>query len=467
MRSGLLVEESGAGARVSLRPRARPPRGRRPAVGGHGRRRPTCSSPGRWRRAARAATAARGSRRSRTTTRRRAPSAASSARSSTTCWPPSRPPARSRSRRPAARYRTALELGIDDPRERADALLGLGDARTGRGDAEEAIAGLPARRPSSRASSATPSCSPGPRSSYEEACWRPAIHDAGAAELLEEAVAALGADDSELRARALGGLARALDLRGDPDPGRAGARRVDRDVAPTRRPAEPRGDARAGVLVAGHEHERGRQRDAPRGASARRGARGRRARGRGALLARAVVRRALRPRRGARPPDGSCSGLVGRTNEPFRLHVAEHYAAALALCDGDLAAAESAAIRSREWGRLLTGRDASGTYGIQMFGIRREQGRLAELAPVVRLLDAGVARRRLAARPHRRLRRARDGRRRPPRAAPRARRRARAAPLVALDRVARLPGRRLRGARRSRGRGGRSIRSSRRTRAAT
>ena len=38
--------------------------------------------------------------------------------------------------------------------------------------------------------------------------------------------------------------------------------------------------------------------------------------------------------------------------------------------------------RSHEWSRLLTGRDASGVYGIQMFSIRREQGRLAELAPV-------------------------------------------------------------------------------------
>ncbi len=48
--------------------------------------------------------------------------------------------------------------------------------------------------------------------------------------------------------------------------------------------------------------------------------------------------------------------------------------------------------RSREWGRLLTGRDASGIYGIQMFGIRREQGRLAELAPAVRILAGEVDR---------------------------------------------------------------------------
>ena len=35
------------------------------------------------------------------------------------------------------------------------------------------------------------------------------------------------------------------------------------------------------------------------------------------------------------------------------------------------------------------GRAATGTHGVQMFGIRREQGRLAELAPVARVLAAG------------------------------------------------------------------------------
>ena len=75
-----------------------------------------------------------------------------------------------------------------------------------------------------------------------------------------------------------------------------------------------------------------------------------------------------------------------QTAQPFMLHVAGHYESALALCDGRLAEAESLALRSHEWSRLLTGRDASGVYGIQMFSIRREQGRLAELAPVVRIL---------------------------------------------------------------------------------
>ncbi len=78
-----------------------------------------------------------------------------------------------------------------------------------------------------------------------------------------------------------------------------------------------------------------------------------------------------------------------RSRQPFILHVAEHYSSALSLLTGYLAAAESAAERSREWGTLLTGRDASGVYGIQMFGVRREQGRLGELAPVVTMLARG------------------------------------------------------------------------------
>ena len=51
--------------------------------------------------------------------------------------------------------------------------------------------------------------------------------------------------------------------------------------------------------------------------------------------------------------------MAGRMRQPFALHVAEHYAAAIALCDGRLREAEAAAERSREWSRLLAGRDPS------------------------------------------------------------------------------------------------------------
>ena len=136
---------------------------------------------------------------------------------------------------------------------------------------------------------------------FEEACWRPAIHEAGAVELLEEAAAALergrlGAPCA--RARRPGSRAR--------PPGRSSRAALARDesIAMSRRRgdrAHARRDARLGVLGAGQLDERGRQ----RGCSSRRATSARELgdveiESRGALVARAVVRRALRPRRGPR-----------------------------------------------------------------------------------------------------------------------------------------------------------------------
>jgi DNA-binding CsgD family transcriptional regulator len=83
--------------------------------------------------------------------------------------------------------------------------------------------------------------------------------------------------------------------------------------------------------------------------------------------------------------------IAERTGQPFHIHVAEHCGSAIALAEGRLADAEAMAERSHEWSRLLTGRDASGVYGIQMFSVRREQGRLAELAPLIRMLAGEAA----------------------------------------------------------------------------
>ena len=50
---------------------------------------------------------------------------------------------------------------------------------------------------------------------FEDACWRPGITDEGAVELLEEASATLGDDDSALRVMLLAGLGRAHALIGN------------------------------------------------------------------------------------------------------------------------------------------------------------------------------------------------------------------------------------------------------------
>ena len=202
---------------------------------------------------------------------------------------------------------------------------------------------------------------------------------------------------------------------------------------------------------------------------ARRGAGRHRDPRRGDGLARAGVRRALATSTPRGAEVAALRETAEQTAQPFMLHVAEHYGSAIALCDGRLDEAEALAQRSHEWSRLLTGRDASGVHGIQMFSIRREQGRLAELAPVIRLLAgehrrqravAAGARRRcwpssgMEAEARRELGRGRG-------------RRARRLPRVAVAGLADLPDRRLRGAGRRGDRRRCSTPSSSRSRART
>ncbi len=288
----------------------------------------------------------------------------------------------------AMRLRTAIDVGIEDDTERASALLELGAASHRAG---KATAALDAFASAAEIARALDSAELLARAAigYEDACWRPGIMRGDAGELLEEALAAVDEDSDELRIGLLAGLARALDMEGKRERGalvrenavalargredRAGLAKVlvrsywargttpleeilsmlteARDLAEELGDVETHADAmawRVPTFVAVGDLESAR--------------------------AEVVVLREM----------------AERTAQPFMHHVAEHYGSAIALCEGNLADAEAMAGRSHDWGRLLIGRDASGTHGIQMFGVRREQGRLAELAPVVRIL-AGEA----------------------------------------------------------------------------
>jgi DNA-binding CsgD family transcriptional regulator len=286
------------------------------------------------------------------------------------------------------RFRVVLELGVREPAERVDVMLRLGDACHRAGHADAALEAF--RRAAELGRTlGDPEALARAAIGFEQAAWRPAMHDAESVELLDEAAATLPSDDSELRALVLSGLARALELRGESS--RAALAR-DESIAMSRR----RSDRRTlGATLATAYWSRGSSTNEDVV---------------GMLLEARDIGRELEDveiegealswlvpsyvvlcdHDTARESLGLLFGVARRLSEPFLLHVAEHYAAALALCDGDLETAEQAAVRSQEWGRLLTGRDASGTYAIQMFGLRREQARLAELAPVVRLLDADV-----------------------------------------------------------------------------
>ncbi|HVP76139.1 MAG TPA: AAA family ATPase [Gaiellaceae bacterium] len=284
----------------------------------------------------------------------------------------------------ATRLRTALELGIDSLPERADVFLELGDASHRSG---KAVAALEAFRTAAEIARQLADARLLARAAigFEDACWRPGMADQGAAELLEEAAAALGDDNSELRVGLLAGLARALDFQGDST---RGAIVRTSAVAMARQLQDRVGLAT--VLMRSYWSLGASSLEEILGMVTE-------ARDLGEELGNTEIRAeamawrtptfvALCDLESARREVAALRETAEQTAQPFMLHVAEHYGSALALCDGRLEEAERLAVRSHEWSRLLTGRDASGVYGIQMFSIRREQGRLAELAPVIRIL---------------------------------------------------------------------------------
>ncbi len=80
-----------------------------------------------------------------------------------------------------------------------------------------------------------------------------------------------------------------------------------------------------------------------------------------------------------------------RGRAPFAQHVAATALGTLALLRGDLAAAEQAAALAEIHAARLEGADVSGVTGVQMFALRREQGRLSEIAPMMRFVARSAA----------------------------------------------------------------------------
>jgi predicted ATPase/DNA-binding CsgD family transcriptional regulator len=286
------------------------------------------------------------------------------------------------------RLRTAIEIGIEGEPELARALLELGWASNRAGKATDALEAFAAAAKIARGLDAAELLARA-AIGYEEACWRPGLPSHDAIDLLEEALAAVGPDNGELRTGLLAGLARALDIQGERE---RGAIVRESAVALARSQGDSTGLAK--VLVRSY-WARGTtplEEILPMLTEARDLAE---ELGDAEIHTEAMAWRvptfvALGDFESARKEVAAQLEMAERTAQPFMNHVAEHYGSAIALCDGDLAAAEERAARSRDWGLLLTGRDASAIYGIQMFGVRREQGRLAELAPAVRIL-AGQA----------------------------------------------------------------------------
>jgi DNA-binding CsgD family transcriptional regulator/tetratricopeptide (TPR) repeat protein len=284
----------------------------------------------------------------------------------------------------AARLRTALDVGIESPEQRGDALLALGNASHRGGKALDALEAFAAAAQIAREVGDAELLARA-AIGYEEACWRPGIVDEGAVELMVEAVATVSDEPSVLRVGLLGALGRALDRRGDHA---GGAFWHTAAVAMARELDDRHGLAT--VLMHSYWSRGTSSLEEILAMLTEAKTLGRQL-GDTEILAETMAWRvptfvALGDLAAARREVADLRETAERTAQPFVLHVADHYGAALALCDGRLDEAERLAQRSNEWGRLLTGRDPSAVHGIQMFSIRREQGRLAEVAPIARIL---------------------------------------------------------------------------------
>ena len=76
--------------------------------------------------------------------------------------------------------------------------------------------------------------------------------------------------------------------------------------------------------------------------------------------------------------------ITEEVRQPFLLWVSTGFQAMRTLLDGRFAEAEQLATQALTIGQQAQAENADGVFGIQMFTLRRAQGRLAEIAPVVR-----------------------------------------------------------------------------------
>ncbi len=288
----------------------------------------------------------------------------------------------------ADHFRTALGLGVKSPSERAEIQLELGTACHAAGSWAGAIEALTAAAEVGRDAGDAEMLARA-AIGLEDACWGEGRAHRGALELLEEASAALGEGESTLRVRLLSALARVLAYRGYHE--RAAIVHTNA-IEMARR----LGDWRGLAILLARAYSTRRTSSLDEILEMLTAARdlgdelGDVEIQESAMGWRVVVLIALGELEAARRDVADFLGVASRSRQPFLRFAGEHIGSAIALSEGHLDEAEARAERAREWEGFLRGRETSGIHGIQMFSIRREQGRLGELAAAIRILGQGA-----------------------------------------------------------------------------
>lgn len=279
----------------------------------------------------------------------------------------------------------ALELQHPpDEEARCKLLLALGDALGRAGESSQAMETFQ-QAASIAKKLGLPEVLAQAAQGFEEASWRPGFYGAPAVRILEEALSVLPIGDSTLKARTLGSLTRALYFSGSLERAYTVGQRAG-EMA--RRVGDP-------LLVARTLNITYYSRRRPEDLEER--------------LAAAVETIKLSSQFAesdvlveiygwllfdlmeAGDAPGFKSGLevqqreAERLRQPFYLYVAASCRAALAIAEGRFEEGEQIAKQALLIGQRFKGHDPTGVFGLRMFTIRREQGRLSEVAPAVKM----------------------------------------------------------------------------------
>ena len=285
-------------------------------------------------------------------------------------------------------YQMALQaLELRQPAndaQRCELLLALGESQWKTGDVPQSMETYQEAASTARKSGASEYLALA-AIGFEDARWRPGLPGEPAVALLEEARGAIGSEDSPLLARILGGLSRALAYMGEA--GRA-AEVAQEALDLARRVGDPQvlaATIRTTVHIQARRPELTQQRldylDEAMAIANRTGD--------SQLVAEVYTRRIVDLVELGEIPAADLAindhaKLAQEMRQPHFLYTSGTWHAMRALLDGRFDEVETLAQQAADIGERLQADGVAGILGLQMFTLRREQGRLRELEPVIR-----------------------------------------------------------------------------------
>lgn len=287
-------------------------------------------------------------------------------------------------------YQMALD-GLEresmaDQRRRCRLLLALGASQRKAGDFAQAIATFQEAATVARSLGAAEDLALAALG-FEETAWRPGLPGDAAVQLCEQALQALGEGDSALKAKVLGGLTRALAFTDT----WARATVISRQAIDIARRLGDLSTLTATLRVClyaryvrwGPEHIEDRL------AAATEMVRLGEQVDDKSILSEAYLWRlfdlmALGDLPGIEAQLEAHTRLAEQLRQPFYLYNDASFRAMTAIFRGQFGDGERLAQQAFTIGKSLRGQDTLGVFGVQIFTIRREQGRLQEVAPAVR-----------------------------------------------------------------------------------